>query len=457
MLTVGLELNDACFAVARDGEVRLAGPGYAVAEGDRLCFGEEARARLRLNPRAAQRRYWAALSDATLPQPVGGCGRAADLVHEHLAALWVDNRDADAVILGVMPGWTAAQLGLLLGIARDVGMPVAGLVDAAVAASRRPCPGRTIWHLQATLDAAWLTRVEQSQGMARLGARERIDRCGVEALERGCAEFIARRFVECSRFDPLHDAVSEQRLYDALPGWLADASRRERVDLALEWRGNRYQASVGAEALRDCVARLAEPLNRRLRALASPREPSALLVHHRLADFPGLVDALLRLPACTPVLLEPGAAARGALRLRPVPNADGALHMTTALHWDQPPQDMAAGESAGESAGGQQVPTHVVFAGRAWRIADGPVHIGTALADDEYGIRLDARAQAVSRRHCAISIEDGRVVVHDQSRYGTLLNGHRVEGSAVLEAGDEIVIGQPPLEFALIAEVTRGP
>jgi predicted component of type VI protein secretion system len=54
-------------------------------------------------------------------------------------------------------------------------------------------------------------------------------------------------------------------------------------------------------------------------------------------------------------------------------------------------------------------------------------------------------------------MQDGQAVLHDQSRYGTLLNGHRIEGSAVLQAGDVLSIGQPALDFDLIAEVGRGP
>ncbi len=453
MTSVAFELNVACLAIARDGEVMLAGPGYAVAVRDSLHFGEEARARLRISPREAQRRYWAELAETTLAQPPGPCRSTADLVQRHLAALWAQCGGTEAVLLGVMPEWSAAQLGLLLGIAGDIRMPVAGLVDTAVAAARRPYPGRTVWHLQATLGSAWLTRIEQAGAMAVLGERERIERGGIEALERGCAEFIARCFVTRSRFDPLHDAGSEQLLYDALPGWLAAAVRDTRVDTALEWRGNRFEARFEAAALREHVTQLCEPLLRRLRTLASPREPSVLLVHHRLADFPGLVEALLRLPACTPVLLEPGAAARGALRLRPEAQGDGALRLTTALPWDQSPQVFGADPPVA----GAGMPTHVLFEGRAWRIADGPVHIGTGLSEGEYGIRLAPATQGVSRRQCAIQIEDGRVMVHDQSRFGTWLNGHRIEGAAVLEPGDELAIGQPPLKLTLIVEVGRGP
>ena len=46
---------------------------------------------------------------------------------------------------------------------------------------------------------------------------------------------------------------------------------------------------------------------------------------------------------------------------------------------------------------------------------------------------------------------DGRLVVEDRSRYGTFLNGHRIEGSAVLQIGDGLRIGTPGHELTLIA------
>ncbi len=99
----------------------------------------------------------------------------------------------------------------------------------------------------------------------------------------------------------------------------------------------------------------------------------------------------------------------------------------------------------------------MIFGGRAWRLSGAPLQIGTDSGEAGHGVCLEARSQAVSRRHCTIQLEYGRAVVHDQSRYGTWLNGHRIEGSAVLQAGDVLAIGQPPQELALIAEVPRAP
>ena len=56
----------------------------------------------------------------------------------------------------------------------------------------------------------------------------------------------------------------------------------------------------------------------------------------------------------------------------------------------------------------------------------------------------------VSRRHCALQLENGQCVVRDFSRYGTFLNGHKLDGSAVLQTGDLIRIGTPGYELRLI-------
>ena len=63
----------------------------------------------------------------------------------------------------------------------------------------------------------------------------------------------------------------------------------------------------------------------------------------------------------------------------------------------------------------------------------------------------------VSRRHCAVQLENGQCIVRDFSRYGTFLNGHRIDDSAVLQVGDLIRLGTPGFELRLITtEVDSG-
>jgi pSer/pThr/pTyr-binding forkhead associated (FHA) protein len=59
---------------------------------------------------------------------------------------------------------------------------------------------------------------------------------------------------------------------------------------------------------------------------------------------------------------------------------------------------------------------------------------------------LCAGSSAISRQHCAILREEGRVAIKDLgSRNGTLVNGVKIAGETELTSGDEITVG--PLKF----------
>jgi len=62
--------------------------------------------------------------------------------------------------------------------------------------------------------------------------------------------------------------------------------------------------------------------------------------------------------------------------------------------------------------------------------------------------QLCAGSSAISRRHCAILLDETRVAIKDLgSRNGTLVNGQKIEGEVELATGDEIVVG--PLKFLI--------
>jgi len=59
---------------------------------------------------------------------------------------------------------------------------------------------------------------------------------------------------------------------------------------------------------------------------------------------------------------------------------------------------------------------------------------------------LRANSDAISRKHCAIVIEEQDVTIRDLgSRNGTYVNGSRIEGVQKLQMGDQLRVG--PLEF----------
>lgn len=449
MGTAALDLNDAAIALVADGAVLVQEAGCAAAAGGALVFGAEALKQSRLRPLESSSRYWRELSDKALPHAVGACRTSADLVHAHLQRLQEAlPPDCGSVIAAVPSYWSPQQLGLLLGIARDIGLPLAGLVNGAVAATRRPYPGRQLWHLDLSLFDVGLTAIGQD-GAATLGQAQRHAWLSAQALDQACARAIARAFLRSSRFDPFHDAASEQELHGRLDEWMSALRGREPREIAMNFRGNEFRAVVQPDDMRDAVKNALEPLLQKLRALCGANSSAVLQVPDRLAAYPGALETLAQLPGWEVFALEPAAAAAGALRLR-AQAAGGAIALTTSLPWDRPPADVAA---AGGNAAPAETPTHIAYQGRVYRLAASPFHIGSELAGSEYGLRLPPAVQAVSRRHCTVLVEDGRVLVHDHSRYGTRLNGHRIEGSAVLNAGDTLQLGQPPVTLALVAEV----
>ena len=64
---------------------------------------------------------------------------------------------------------------------------------------------------------------------------------------------------------------------------------------------------------------------------------------------------------------------------------------------------------------------------------------------------LRPASDVVSRQHCALIIEEQRVVLQDfGSKNGTYVNEERIEGSIVLQPGDHLQIG--PLRFEVMIE-----
>lgn len=64
---------------------------------------------------------------------------------------------------------------------------------------------------------------------------------------------------------------------------------------------------------------------------------------------------------------------------------------------------------------------------------------------------LRPQSDLISRAHCAVLVQDGRVVLRDmESRNGTFLNEERVVGEVALKIGDRLRVGR--LEFEVLID-----
>ncbi|MDE2148852.1 MAG: hypothetical protein KGJ55_03240 [Gammaproteobacteria bacterium] len=397
---VVIEFNDAGLIVADGGGLKLESPGYAVAEGRELWVGSPARARARLNPRRTHNRFWYQLDQQPLdPSIDGGARSSADLAYAHLQSL--RGAAGDAPVLLAVPGaYDNTQLGLLLGIVRATGLHPIGLVDAAVAAASTVVTHPLCLHLDAQLHRFVLTRLAGGARVAR-GRADEIAKPGLAALHDAFVAAIADAFVRQVRFDPLHGAHVEQALYDRLPGWLTALSDAPRSTLEMPAGGRSHRASLPREVLSEAVAEAYRQIVAGIAGAVggADRANVSLLVSHRIAALPGLIERIERECGVACTRLDPLAVTRGALV-----NAD--------------------------------------------RIRSD----GEALA---YVTRLPGRTAAAAQRAAPataarIRLRDGRLWLECEAGADVRVNGAPIEAPRALARGDRIEIGGQELRMMSI-------
>src|SRR5688572_19110263 len=156
MPTLGIEMCDAAFQAAScdggevkclsviDGKGALEWPGFAYHDGDKFFFGRAAEDQWFVHPRRVAHTFWARLAHE--PSTIGPIGKTAvfsELAYHFLRDFMeraMTGTAADKVVLAVPGaylkdvGTEEEKIGLLLGMAGELKLPLAGVVDMACAA-----------------------------------------------------------------------------------------------------------------------------------------------------------------------------------------------------------------------------------------------------------------------------------------------------------------------------------
>lgn len=465
MALVALEVNGAALVGATAAGVLFNEPGVALVRRRLVAFGREAAEEAGRDPARSYRNYWEALSDEPLPRPARGFRSYADLAHGQMQELWKRFRqsveDISGVILVIPAGVAEDRLALLLGIAEEAGLPVAGLVESGVAAVRSAAAGRACLHIEATTERLAVSRLIGREGRIR---REEIlfdGRPGLRHLQAAMTGYVAGRFVAGSRFDPLDLPATEQELAGQMDSWLQAVLAGGELRIELDAAPVTATAVLSRDDFLASIERLLGAPGNRLRSWCTGPEAADVYLAGALADTPGCAEVFARLLATEVQVLSAGAAALGALeRFGPVAGARDRYVLLKSLPAVDSPGGpdtgriaqpySAAPPAGGTGEAGERPPTHVVFGGRAWRIGAEGLHLGSSPQPGGLSIVLSPEG-GVSRNHCTVVLENGQAVLHDHSRYGTSLNGAPVADSAPLRGGD--VVGVGPLEFLIAREV----
>lgn len=450
-----IDVHDAALTLADETGVCAVEPGFALVERGKVLTGHEARGQARLKPRLTSHRHWSELSLEAAPP--GGIGKSsAELAYAHLDGLWRRfGQAASDVVLVVPGGYHSQQLGVLLGLAQECDIPVRSLVDAAVAASVRPYPGRQLVYVDAGLHRVSATSIEQGAD-AGVRGEQALTQTGLVTLFDTFARRISEAFVSATRFDPFHHADTEQALYDRLPGWLAALHEAEEAELALRHGGQEFRVTVPRAALLGAAAGFYRAVAQLIAQQRAPGEGLVVLLADRLAALPGLVAELDRLDDTHVEALPAGHAAAGALLAAGELTVPGEqVKLRKRLPWRAAAAEPALRPQATSVAApnGTHVvaPTHVVYGGTAYRVGPEGLVIGREADAARRVVVVEGGASGVSRAHCEVVLRDGELKIKDLSRYGTFVNEKRISGEATLARADVIRVGSPGAELHVVA------
>jgi hypothetical protein len=446
-----IQVEDRAVVLARDGHILSSAPSAVWDGSTGEPAGTNAWNALRRHPTATSTRHLGALlsqrsaSDRTIALV------AAELVRR-LAAQ--PPTPEERVWMATPARASEHGLSAMLAIARNLSLPIDGFVDAAIAAGAALGLERSAIVLEIGMHDSAATCIDRDGAQIRRRRTAITQRGGLIAFYQGWLELVSTTMVKRTRFDPLHDAATEQNLFDSLGTWARDAAVTGAVNAVLNKGAERFEVTL----TRDQFAQAGQGLHRDIIRLLHELRPAgasvALVVPSVIDDLPGFRDELEQFADCELIGIPDGFAAAMTSRLD-LPERAGAdpirlLRRLPVMISEKADVSGIKHNILGSQAGRKVAPSHLLFDGKVYALSVEPLVIGRAPAGSRT-IFLKEGLAGVSRRHCTLAAEASEVILLDHSNFGTYVNGERVAERVRLLAGDRIRVGDPGVEFSLIA------
>ncbi len=468
MSLLGLELSDAGILVAgtephgllKVDENSVESPGFALPEKNRLTVGVAAERKAHLYPRQILNQFWDQLNIEPLEQPNPFAQNHAEIAFEHFARIWQTVKHHGKEMVIAIPGfYTREHLGFILGITQELGIPLKGFVPLAVAAVPERLPEGLLLHLDLHLHRFEVTRLERA---GQLSQKDSIsaEGNGLSKLYRGWVDAIAEEFVRSTRFDPLHQAATEQELYDRLPGVLTQLCRNPSVYFEMTGGSKVYHVTLTGDLFYKKGAPVFEEM-RRLVSRFYDRYGKAgpgpvLMLTDRIARLPGMKDMLAEIENCNSIELEPGSGALGILRsMRLMFEQQAGNSAPFLTSRPLPAESPISHEELRQLPEVQKRPSHILYRNFAYPITEKPLIVGLEGVPGKLGIQIQGQIAGVSRKHCAVQLQGNKVVLNDYSTYGTFVDENPVNAKMILWLGQTVRVGTPGEILKLIACLDR--
>jgi hypothetical protein len=464
MTLLGLELSDAGILVAGDNPARLLtvdgqeqeSPGFAIPEKERLLVGKPASDKAHLFPFQVINRFWDQLNTEPLKQKNRHAQNHAEIAYAHLSHVWeMVKHYGDEMIISVPNFYSKEQLGLILGMAKELSIPVKGFVSLPIAASNHADQNAMLLHLDIHLHRFEIIHLHQSEYLTAKNSMT-FQEISLEQLYRSWVETIAEEFVHTTRFDPLHQALTEQKLYNRLAVALDMFKHQSSFLFELSNGKDRYRITLDrnvlfqkSEMIYDNICRFIEKMR-----LDHDRNNlfTVLQTTHRVACLPGLMDKLSEIENCNIIELEPGAGALGVLKLQDQmtdKHFKNGTSFFTSRPWRKTESETSRPTS--DQTSDTIPPSHLLYGDVAYPICEKPLFIGCDQYPSGTGIRVQTKTSDISKKHCTVHREGNRIVLTDYSSQGTFVDNRQVNKRAILKLGQTFRLGTSQEIIKLIA------
>ncbi|GAB4199096.1 MAG: hypothetical protein Tsb002_34420 [Wenzhouxiangellaceae bacterium] len=432
-----IEINDSGLRLITADGISKPSPGYACAADRELLLGAAAADQLRINPRQTHDRFWQQLNQQALPRPCAAARSHADLAYFHLAQLWREHGPAVDEVTLLVPGANSLQANeLLLGITRALAMPVSRLIPNPLIYARCAAANATVV-LDAQLHQLTLDRLLPRHGQWQWQHSQVIAEQGLRTLYNRWAQWIGDAFLRQTRFDPLHNAASEQTLWQQLPAWLAALVDQPQLRVSMRSGRQTYQIELHRDELASAAANAYEAL-----AEAIDRQSQAVLLSERISHLPGLIQHL----------------------------RDGGLEPRLVDDERFAAQALACADELAEDAGSDTLYyQHLPMAPGHQKMADAtrttpsplpPARPPTHLLDQHRALPLTALPLNLPDRNGDVQLlrdQQGRLRLRHSGRQSVLINRQPAGPAAVLQLGDQIEIDRRLYALIeVVAESNRG-
>ncbi len=446
-----IELNDRAIKVGDSSGIIVESPGFALAVGNGLELGEAAEQQARLQPTNSYNKYWHELSMEPLAHG-NNIRHYADIAYAQLLHL-AELGEIDADVIFAVPGnFTRQQLAILLGLVKQSPFNAVGVVDSALtAAIATAAQSDSVIFADIQLHQVLLTKLAITDNHLKTESVIQVPGVGSQNFMDLMMQLATGMFVQQCRFNPQHNAESEQLLYNNLPLWLQQNDRdKSSLQLELKTSNAVHTAKMPRESLVKNLSSYYQKINQQIAELVSEQD-SQLLVSAGLASLPGFTATLAGYNDLR--ILEPDAINAACLGYQAdISSNPDAIKLINELPvagvQSKPRVEPETSTPTVEVE--NDAPTHALFSNRA-----------VAIDNIEIRSNVPLNGHAAATHSIQLSISDlpehlGRIERHgdevflDSGKQNFFLNQTRVSGKQKLVLGDRISFANNTEEICLI-------